>query len=669
MEPFSTAFSTSPIASGGAGIPGHMRVDMTPGFAGFSTNSHNLVHPLGPHHGGMAHHAEALMGRRMDGTDGITMTSAFEIDPFSDKGFDSVSHTIHGIQDIASSGAGAARHQLVQWSALIEPKAPDESAYRLNVALSKMSPPSREVYGMIASCMNTPAHIAIVALLDDRHKKELRDLVLQEAMEELGNARGEPTPVCVEILLELARLNLVRLNGIIAVIESFIEKESSRRASFSMLGGIVEQQKMNEHFIKSVRSSKVIMHNLFKVLQNGEAECEYIAIAVSQLLTGQPTVGGGHQSSAISHPVLLQGPVLHQLAPPTTHMQYFGPRDELVTAHIDGTVALWGSPDSTTGLTDTKGTLEMPNNCIPWSMAGPRNGSYMVLSGKPISPSDSVHSHFFQMRKQMKNEIVSPQPHNPLLRILAFNEPSSQWTGGEIIQRPMTAALTAVAALPNSVVCSAESDANNPDSLALQHDIVLFNAGSAQHIRTIGQAHADYTTVLTTCESSASLFFSGSRDTTVRLFDVRAPQANAATLHNKTTANYFQLENTHTDTISAVCTYQNYVFTTSLDGSVLIWDRRRIQVPIATRSFASPVLDAVVLSGGISSSSASLGVVDPLIVAVSTVKGLYLMNCIPSMTALDVIPNRCFTQLLVNEDSSVLFAADTLGISTFFLKK
>eukprot|EP00796_Vickermania_ingenoplastis_P010194 gene10194-7142_t len=586
----------------------------------FSTNS-NVHHGM----------EDGLLGR-LDGGDGVRLATTFDSDPFNaEMTFESITRAIDAIGEI---GGG---RTLVQWHTLIDPSNPDESALRLNAALSKL-PDSREAAAAVAACMVTPAHLAILCRLEERFRREVRDVVLQESMELLGAAGDDPMPLCAEMLVEMARLNLVRLSGVVAVVESFLEKPPCRRAGLAVLGRMVDEQRGNERFLASVRGSHRIMLQLYNMHQ--QPEYEYDVVAITQLLT---SAGSGGLKNTV---VLYQGPVLHRPAP-TTRIQYFGSRDELVSAHMDGTVALWGPPNLS-GQVEARGTLDMPNDCIPWAMAGPRQGSFLVLSGKPLPP-DSVYGHHLHMRKKVRGDHgAKTTSWNPVLRVLAYSESGEGggvWTGGEVIPRPLSTTLSAVAALPNSIVCSAE--AVSVDGGGKQHDIALFSAGTGQSVRAIQQAHNDYITVLATCPDSAALLLSGSRDRTVKLFDARAQPVRGGAA--------FQLQH-HSDTISSIAVHNNHVFTTSLDGSLLVWDRRQISAPFSTRAFASPILTSTVLEHGES------------LVAVATARGLFMVS-LPSMAAVDVIPNRAFTQVVANEDSSALFAADLEGIHVFALQK
>lgn len=626
------------------------------GLSGFSTNTN--VHPfdrsaigggggLGALNGSLGAPGGGLYPTPfMDSMgDSVQINSTFEASSFNEKYVEAITNTVHAVQRLNDGWPHA------QWHTLIDPKNPEESASRINAMLSKGNP-SSEVYASLAACMMTASSLPIITFLEERHMKRVRDLVLQESMEHMKDVPGDrAVPIGAEILVEAARLQLVRLKGLLSVVQNFLETPDCRRAGVAVLGGVLNQQRHNKEFIETVLSCQPMMLQLYNL--HSSPEFEYDVLAITQLLTE------GSSTAQLQHPVLLRGPVLPSRGAPPTRIQYFGASDELLSAYLDGTVVLWGAPGPN-GVVEAKGTLEMPNDCIPWAMAGSRQGSYMVLSGKPLLPplSDSAFGQYFQHRKQQElnsGKGVAVASHNPVLRILAYNEPSRQWGGGEIIQRPLNSTLTAVAALPNSIVCSAES-------FSLQHhDITLFNAATGQAIRTIAGAHKDFTTVLATCPDTLPIFFSGSRDKTVKLFDMRSPMMGEAVLKPGSAQNAsgaYQLDHMFSDVVSAVVVHPQYVFTASLDGSLLRWDRRQLNTPISRRSFPFPVLDL-----------ATMGAVDnePM-VAVSTTRGLFLVRA-PSLVSIDIVPNRCFTQLTANEDGSVLFAADAEGISTFSLKK
>lgn len=768
------------------------------------------------------------------------------------------------------------------FSSLVDPHYPEESAMRLNDAVTKyitayhhhfhthQLPPStldteafaKEIFESIASTMTTPAHLAIVALLQERYRKEVRDLVLQSCMSQLGSVceegagvegecgggtggaatglDGEVIPHSAEILVEMAKLHLVRLSGVIAVVNSFLEKPYSQRVGLAVLGRMMAQLRHNDRFLSSVRANGPIMLQLYNL--HRVPEFEYDVLAITQFLLPSPssrrsTAGGDggsspHSSSSSKNnnssgngtrnrtgehnttAALYEGPVLkhvistngpfgvgthlplpqQQRIPPqpgqlvsfanvpTTRMVYFSRQDELMTAHVDGTVVLWGEPDNTNtrgktgeeklrGSTDgkeedddmeddtgrrnranggeeeeeeensqdkssddvrmaggrkrewtsSKGTLEMPNDCVAWAMAGHRSGRYLALAGHPPL-AKSPYNRFFHSRRSALPTVVAttsttsrpPSPptttsRHPVLFVLGFSEANQQWTSAQIVPRPQSAVITTLTALSQTTMCFAESrigsvgvgsvmmgSGESPDvcedGTSAGHQLILMDPMSSHIHRVLPNVHSDYTTVLSTPDhpnAADHVLYSGSRDKLVKVYDVRSQDAVVATMR------------AHQDTISAIALHhQHLVLSSSLDGMLYAWDSRRLSEPLFSRVFSSPVLDMVALkptsnnsnsssynnnngnsafsNGNSNSGSNPSGIVggtggastpsDLPQLAVSTTRALYLLNMLP-MDAADIIPNCCFTQLKANDEGSVLFALDTEGVHTFAVKR
>jgi len=140
----------------------------------------------------------------------------------------------------------------------------------------------------------------------------------------------------------------------------------------------------------------------------------------------------------------------------------------------------------------------------------------------------------------------------------------------------------------------------------------------------------------------------------VKLWDTRINRAAAAATAGGGATPLFMLDTSAIkDTITCIYPFRSLIFTGALDGSMFIWDTRRMAAPVATRTFTSPVLDITTMERSQ--------------VAVATARGLFLVALEP-MLAVDVLPNAAYTQLRSNEAGTALFAAGSKGISIFSLK-
>lgn len=602
------------------------------------------------------------------------LRSTVEMNAMDDKAMEALRRTLMVLQDIGDGG------HLVNWADLIDPERPAESARTINATLSKpaLQATRSEDCRTIASLLTTPRHLSILRYLDDEYKSQVRDLLLQdllgqmEQMEQVPPASHTPMPHEAEMLAEMAALNLVRLNGVAATVDQLLAAPAKRRAGIALLGRVAEQQRGNEAFTKIIANSSIGNHLRGLYTEPGY---EYDAIAITRLLYWSEA----ERSSARLLPVA----TLRQPAP-VTALQYFGTRDELVTGQANGTVVLWGGPNSS-GEVPTKGTLDMPYDCVPVAMSGPPLGNFLVVSGMPFPPN-SPYAACVETRKHQRlaeggSGLPTPSSASPtpVLRVLECSGDNGMWTNRDLITRPQGTILTAVAALPNSLICSAESAIESitgtPSSTAasalaaggagagatsgagVRHSINIYSGGTGRLEHSLNRVHAGYTTVLTACENSQFVILSGSRDATVKVWDIRrdggssadpalvAGAGGALPLH--------KLEPPHTDTVTTLYTAGDYVFSGALDGSLFMWDMRRMRSPVGSKVFASPVLGVTGLEGGR--------------FATSTARGLFLLTR-ENMGVLDVVPNVAFTQIQSNKAGNTVFAAGREGVTMFSLE-
>lgn len=564
----------------------------------------------------------------------LHFSTAIETDTFD--GDHILSQTLSVLQDIAEG-----RH-LVDWAAMLDVENPIASAEKIGAMLAKASATGRrEGYTVLARSITSTRHLAIVSALEEQYRNEVRDRVLQELLRQLTNAGSDPMPLCAEMLAELSRLNLVRLSGVAAAVEQFLMEPNQRRAGFAVLGRVAEQTKGSEAFYRAIQSTKnkqveTLLRDLYK-----EPQYEYDVVAITQLLGGEAAERNG---VVLQHHTTLAQPA------PVACLQYFRSRDELVSAHGNGSIVMWGGPNAQ-GDVAPHCTVDLPLNGIPTAMAGSQRGQYLAVASMPC-PESHPYAPYLEVRRQCQKPLGSKNaPTVPCLCVLECSDPSGNWASGEVMPRPAETAITAVAALGNSIVCSAES---TPTATGVEYAIQLFNATNGQMVRSLSNVHNAHTTVLATCEDNELVLCSGSKDGCVKLWDTRINRAAAAATAGGGATPLFMLDTSAIkDTITCIYPFRSLIFTGALDGSMFIWDTRRMAAPVATRTFTSPVLDITTMERSQ--------------VAVATARGLFLVALEP-MLAVDVLPNAAYTQLRSNEAGTALFAAGSKGISIFSLK-
>lgn len=188
--------------------------------------------------------------------------------------------------------------------------------------------------------------------------------------------------------------------------------------------------------------------------------------------------------------------------------------------------------------------------------------------------------------------------------------------------------------------------------------------------------HSDIITCLTHYPSMERLFFSGSRDCSVKLWDTRQPRSAGIPFFYRflifpATLGVFQQSTnrvvTHEGMVTCLDAHENILVSGGLDKQILIWDIRSL----STNKYSTPIRkilvdDFAVLKVAIGPSAASA--------AVSTLKGLYWVD-FATGTAKPAVPfsdgrkMRRYHDLKWNNTHSILFAAgDDMRIDQFILK-
>lgn len=771
-------FSTSAAGAGGAGAS---LFGGGGGGAFMSSNANSNSNTLGGGSGGGG---------------GYHLSASLDTPTLDDEALRSITQTLSVLQSIAEgcrvAEAAAATAAVVapvviavpppppDFTVIMDPSQPRDSARLVSAHLARAALLSRnnnsstaraEALAAVARGITTPPHVSILNFLDEPFKNEVRDLLLQHLLDELTNTGEEqPMPVCAEMLAELAKLGLVRLSGVAVAVERFLSQPGKRRAGLAVLGRLAEHYGNEEGFLRAVQSCaniEPLLHDLYR-----DPAYEYDVLAITRMLGGggssSVASGVGGIDSGSSTATGAQHLVRHcsgsgvngagainteSGAPPASCIEYMRCRDELVVAHANGTVVVWGSPNeknirnnnkssgsnhhknanATSDVVDVKLRHVLPTGHVPVAMSGaPGRGKYVAVvsmpcpeghpyrgllasgSGLPNSNSSAAAaatavSTTLTAAKKLRG-VSTAAHHNdsnntnsgsgaaavnlaagPAIRILVCDaEGSGAWALGPVISRPPTATVTAVAAHGNSIVCVAEStplsttamttapagSGSGGDGGSHQHSILMFSAVTGRLLHTVTNAHTDFITVLSTCEESERLVLSGSKDREIKIWSVQpalnSPVAAAAAVASTTTASstppaaeptvsnndpLHALDTAaagHTDTITAIYTFRQFIFTGACDGTMRIWNMQSPDAPVWSRSFVSPILDITALEGGRA--------------AVATARGLYLIS-LETMGAFTIVPNEAYTQIRCNDTGRVLFAASQDGVSVFSVKK
>jgi hypothetical protein len=568
----------------------------------------------------------------------------------------------------------------------------------------------------VAQRINAPERLAVVALLDEPFRSKVRDEVLQGVLKSLtsvtintenfmskrhastpppppistvdsDSSSGDQSqqqqdaddaegfvPLATRMMVEMIRLDLVLIKGVATTLDTLLRDRNARQAAVAVIGLLAERYAQTQcNAIRSHHPAPAAAHGKGKqqpqqqsttssnstnddgilpmlnhvrsALQSAAAdaaanscgELDYDLNAIYRYMDwGHAPAPSSTTSSASASPkdaYHSQHQTLVRVPKPLTtpheaitSMAYFACRDQLVTGGAERTISVWGSQVS--GEVPSA-SFQLPAHTTPVSMDASIRGSLLavgcVTSSKGGVPSSCVQAYLCS--------------------------DSGAWTVGDVIKRPDRTVLTNVKclAVKGSVVCTTETllAADQP-----QHQVALFNA-AGHETRVFARAHADCITALGVSADSDHLIITGSRDATVRLWDVRSPvtgSTNGAGSSPTSSTGHVVL-NGHFDTITSIAPVRDVIVTTSLDGTMRVWDVRRTKTELCSKKFSSGVLKAVC--------TANLSAV------VSTLRGLFLVSLLPTIEVDDVLPNVVCTDLRANFDGTVVFGASKDFISSF----
>nr|CCD17444.1 unnamed protein product [Trypanosoma congolense IL3000] len=612
-----------------------------------SQNLQQSVHAL--HTGSLSSLASSVGISHNDNIEDNTtlhVTVTEDIDSFDEKQVEKLRRTLQLLEGI-SQGC-----HLINWKEIVDAKKPAESAQHISSMLAKPTILPSAVES-IAKCITTPEHLSIVAKLDPPFRVQVRDAVLRDLLNTLTTERDpSPMPVCSEMLAEMVQLNLVVLRGVSRTLETLLVDSTTRRAAIAVLGKLAERSRGDAVFARAVQCLEPLLRNI------EEPEYEYDRIAIGRLLNWN---GMGNEVSLVRERVISHVPYHCQV----TSMAYVSGRDELASAACDGSVFIWGAQNAASKDVRPATSIDLPQNYLPVALDCPPSGDYMVIAGMPISALSQQVMIKATSGSGANGQVDKKRPappgrvKGPLLRFLTLNEDTGVWTSGETAVRRDNTTLTAATALANMVVCAAEScPADRASESGLQHSLVLLNACTPQPSLVFDRAHEDYITTLCVGDEGGNTIFSGSRDRVVKMWDIRGNSTCPVLSIGSIAGPYAEpplrcVESAHNDTITAILPYRKELFTASIDGTLLMWDLRRLSGAVQEIRMAAPILD--------------LAIAGCSCLVVSTVRSLNLLS-LETLKLRDVVPNVTYTKLCTNYDGRVLFAAGSTGISVYGLR-
>lgn len=476
----------------------------------------------------------------------------------------------------------------------------------------------------LAAAIVSPAHLAIVARLDEVWRCKVRDAVLSIVLRALTTAGQDPHPPAA-MLTELVVLELVVFRGVCSTLETLLRGDpTTRRSAVAVLGKLAAvTATRGGPTSEAIRAAMTPLAALIPSLASDSAlECD--ALSAARIM------GWRQGTAALTQLGTLPAASLRR---PIVSAAYIPSRDVLATCSSDGVIAIWGATPKE-GKETAKAAADATGGGPEDHPSPPAANAPSVQLQLPqdygaVAIDAAFKGHAFAVIGAPSSRTAAVK-RPPALFIYAIDEHGNP-TLAQTQPRPTASVITCIKGVPGrqAAFCSAES------ASTAAHGLVLYSANGTS-IREIPSVHADYVTCLATSPDSDNTLFTGSRDHTAKLWDTRAPSPHVSLL------------SAHTDTVTSVAMMRDVVLTGSADRRLLLWDARKLSTPVAEKEFATPVLRVC------------FGPQASAIVATANVLAAVALH--PQLDTQDMVPNVCYHALCPNYDGSLIFAAGEIGV-------
>lgn len=387
------------------------------------------------------------------------------------------------------------------------------------------------------------AHRALAFLSTPRRLDSSRDLILPYA----------------ETLAAFVRLELVSPKSYLQMLIQMIRLETTRCAGITCLGKLVElgHEKVLE------RCDPLQLEALRATLSTAQHDDTFL-YDVEYIM--EPFGWNTQSNQKFMHMSVSKSGLHHTL--PIVALAYSGngQREIVVTSSADGTIATW----------DHQGTLI--ESCVlsrhyASSLDLTRQGRAMLVGGvdRQLTTNPAVVFYAEEMGRWLEKGAVEPE-------------------GGKVITCVKSTRSTSSSLL---FCCGVHGGQTNT---LCYYDV------TRHHVLRDYHDHTDVITTLYAPPERENLFFSGSRDCSVVMYDLRMPQPTGQQFAH------------HYSTVSAIDGFGDYIVTGGLDRRVMIHDSRMLMAstPNPVKEFDSAVL--------------SLSVNQQFVCAVSTLTGVHLVG-------------------------------------------
>lgn len=382
----------------------------------------------------------------------------------------------------------------------------------------------------------------MVAQLPEEKREAVKRVILSKAMSILSSPRRLdcsrlPLLSCAETLILMVKAELLPFRSLLDVLTKMIRFESTRTAGITCLGKVVEElfdmvRSCDGSLLSALCRALIDAYHGNTFLYDVEYIMEAFGWNTSRSSMNLESSNANHQS-------------------PILALRYNGgvnKREFVITSSADGCIATW----------DANGGL-LENTVLPRHYASSlelMNGGNTLLVGTAGRHSSTP----------------------PALILYQKEAGTSEWVESKAVEPAGVEDITGVRGLHSNLNFDFCASAHMLDG---RNSLLLFD----QHQEVIGEYHdhRDIITSIHTPSENSHTVITGSRDATVCLYDTRISTPPITFTKHK-------------NTVTAISTVGDLIFTGGLDNLVLIQDMR-VSGIVATYELDSAVLALAVSSG------------------------------------------------------------------------
>lgn len=441
-----------------------------------------------------------------------------------------------------------------------------------------------------------------VSRTPEPHRSKARDDVVHKCLSYLSVSRRldssrEAMLPYGEVLAALVRTELLPVKNVVMTLVQMIRLDGTRCAGITCLGKLVEIA----HDIVVERCDAALLELLRVTL--GAAQQDDTFIYDVEYIT-EPFGWNQASSQKFLHMGVVRSGLHHSM--PIVALHYSGgpsttSREVVVTSSADGTIATW----------DPQGKLI--ESCVlarhyASALDLTRQGRALLVGGvgRAAGTSPAVVFYAEEMGRWAEKGAVEPD-------------------GGRVITCVKSMRGGSMSSL--LFCCGVHGSTNT----------LCYYDATRQSVLRDYHEHTDIITCLFSPSDRENLIFSGSRDCTVAMYDLRMPQATGQQFSN------------HYSTVTAIDGFGDYVITGGLDKRIIVHDQRMLHHPQnVVRDLDSAVL--------------SLSVAPQFMCAASTLTGIHFVNLsqngLPTCRAEPSVSGYAprYNALCWNATGSVLYA-------------